>query len=68
MIILHPLFIGVSVINLPKAERNSTGRDIMVMFADEGVSFRILATNEALNVMPIIGNTQLRGINIFAID
>ncbi|XP_048752954.2 protein mesh-like isoform X2 [Ostrea edulis] len=52
---------GVSVLNLPKYSGNSTGREIMVMFADLGVSFRILATQEVLNVMPIIGNIHLKG-------
>lgn len=52
---------GVSVLNLPKPTGNSTGRDILVMFADLGVTFRILATKDVLNVMPIIANDQLKG-------
>lgn len=40
----------------------------MVMFADLGVSFRILATQEVLNVMPIIGNIHLKGIKLFTIN
>lgn len=54
-------FEGVSVLNLPKPTGNSTGRDILVMFADLGVTFRILATKDVLNVMPIIANDQLKG-------
>lgn len=52
---------GVSVLNLPKSSGNSTGRDILVMFADLGFTFRILATKDVLNVMPIIANDLLKG-------
>lgn len=54
-------FEGVSVLNLPKTSGNSTGRDILVMFADLGFTFRILATKDVLNVMPIIANDLLKG-------
>lgn len=54
-------FEGVSVLNLPKSSGNSTGRDILVMFADLGFTFRILATKDVLNVMPIIANDLLKG-------
>ena len=53
---------GVSVLNMLKTSDNSTTRDILVMFSELGVTFRVLANKEVLNVMPIIGNERLKGI------
>ncbi|XP_061188889.1 protein mesh-like [Saccostrea echinata] len=52
---------GVSVLNLHKTSINATSREILVMFADAGVSFRILASYNVLNVIPIIANDSLKG-------
>ena len=53
---------GVSVLNMLKTSDNSTTRDILVMFSELGVTFRVLANKEVLNVMPIIDKNRLEGI------
>ena len=45
-----------------KTSDNSTTRDILVMFSELGVTFRVLANKEVLNVMPIIDKNRLEGI------
>ncbi|XP_062581789.1 protein mesh-like [Saccostrea cucullata] len=52
---------GVSILNLHKTSINTTSREILVMFADVGVSFRIMASYNVLNVMPIIANDSFKG-------
>jgi hypothetical protein len=55
-------FVGISVMNFPPTSGNTTSREVFVMFVNLGISFRMMVSDDVLNVMPIIGNESLKGV------
>lgn len=50
------------MLNLLKSFGNSTRRDILVMFSELDISFRITATKDVLNVIIVVANDLQKGI------
>lgn len=50
------------MLNLLKSSGNSTRRDILVMFSELDISFRITATKDVLNVIIVVANDLRKGI------